>query len=92
MTTHVAVVFTRYMMLSLESREANDSCSRGERFPFFTDEMSDIAWIQAFQLKLQMFKTMLSKNASLSDEKIYELMDGFMDAVPTLLKSRLQAA
>ena len=32
MTAHTAVVFTRYMMLSLESRESNDNRSLGEIF------------------------------------------------------------
>ena len=41
MTAHTAVVFTRYMMLSLESRESNDNRSLGELFLYFSDEMSD---------------------------------------------------
>jgi len=45
MTAHTAVVFTRYMMLSLESRESNDERSLGELFLCFSDEMSDITWI-----------------------------------------------
>ena len=91
-TAHTAVVFTRYMMLSLESREANDERSLGELFLYFTDEMSDITWIQAFQLMLQMFRTLLADNTELSDEKISELADAFMDTLPSLLKSKLQAA
>lgn len=54
MTAHTAVVFTRYMMLSLENRESNDNRSLGELFLYFSDEMSDITWIQAFQMLLQM--------------------------------------
>ena len=92
MTAHTAVVFTRYMMLSLESLEANDNRSLGELFLYFTDEMSDITWIQAFQMLLQMFRTMLIDNSELSDEKISELVDAFMDAIPAVLRSRLQAA
>ena len=42
MTAHTAVVFTRYMMLSLESRETNDERSLGELFLYFSDEMADI--------------------------------------------------
>ena len=92
MTAHTAVVFTRYMLLSLESRESNDDRSLGELFLYFSDEMSDITWIQAFQMLLQMFRTMLTENTELSDDKIDELVDAFMNALPALLKIQLQAA
>jgi hypothetical protein len=92
MTAHTAVVFTRYMMLSLESRESNDDRSLGELFLYFTDEMSDITWIQAFQMLLQMFRTLLADNLDFADEKIDELMDSFMNAIPSLLRNSLQAA
>lgn len=92
MTAHTAIVFTRYMMLSLESRESNDTCSMGELFLYFSDEMSDITWIQAFQMLLQMFRTLLADHIDISNEKIDELVDAFMDAIPILLKSKLQAA
>ena len=91
MTAHTAVVFTRYMMLSLESRESNDNRSLGELFLYFSDEMSDITWIQAFQMLLQMFRTMLTENTELSDEKISELVDAFINALPIMLKTQLQA-
>ena len=91
MTAHTAVVFTRYMMLSLESRESKDERSLGELFLYFSDEMSDITWIQAFQLLLQMFKELLSDNLDVADDKIDELVDAFMDTIPALLKSKLQA-
>lgn len=92
MTSYTAIVFARYMMLSLEGRESNDERSLGGLFLYFTDEMADITWIQAFQIILQMFRTMLAENIELSDEKIEEMMDAFMAAIPPLLKSKLQAA
>ena len=66
--------------------------SLGELFLYFSDEMSDITWIQAFQMLLQMFRTMLSDNTELSEEKINDLVDTFMNTLPALLKSQLQAA
>ena len=92
MTAHTAVVFTRYMMLSLESREANDTRSLGEIFLYFTDEVSDITWIQAFQMLLQMFRNILVDELELSEEKLDELVDAFMNAIPTVLKLKLKAA
>ena len=92
MTAHTAVVFTRYMMLSVENRESNDERSLGELFLYFSDEMSDITWIQAFQLLLQMFRTLLADKLDIADDEITALVDAFMDAIPTLLKTKLQAA
>ena len=72
--------------------DENDNRSLGELFLYFSDEMSDITWIQAFQMMLQIFRTMLTENTELSDEKIEELVDAFMNALPALLKTQLQAA
>ena len=68
------------MMLSLESREANDERFLGEIILYFSDEMSDITWIQAYQMLLQMFRTVLTDTTGSSDEKIDELVEAFMDA------------
>ena len=92
MTAHTAVVFTRYMMLSLESRESKDERSLGELFLYFSDEMSDLTWIQAFQLLLEMFRELLADNLDIADDKINTLVDTFMETIPALLKSKLQAA
>lgn len=92
MTAHVAVVFTRYMMLSIENREAKDERSLGELFLYFSDELPDITWIEAFQLMIQMFKTLLRDNSELSEGKVCKLVDAFMNAIPSTLKERLQAA
>ena len=92
MTAHTAVAFTRYMMLSLESRESSDNRSLGELFLYFSDEMVDITWIQAFHMLLQMFRFILKDNTELTKEKINELVDAFMDTLPVLLKIQLPAA
>ena len=91
-TAHTAVVFTRYMMLSLESRESNDIRLLGELFVYISDEMSDITWLQALQMLLQLFRSTLSETAELTEEKINELVDNFLDTLPSLLKSQLCAA
>jgi hypothetical protein len=91
-TAHVAVVFTRYMMLSIENRETQDKRSLGELFLYFSDELPDITWIQAFQLIIEIFKTLLMDNSELSEEKVCKLVDAFMNEIPSALKARLQAA
>lgn len=91
MTAHAAVVFTRYMMLSVENRELQDERSLGELFLYFTDEMADITWIQAFQLRLQMFRELLSDICELSERKITEMVEAFMSALPAVLQKQLKA-
>lgn len=91
-TAHTAVVFTRYMMLSLENRESNDDRSLGELFFCFSDEMSDITWLQAFQLLFEMFGNLLSQHAELSDEKINEFLNAFISTLPDLIKKNLQVS
>ena len=41
---------------------------------------------------LQMFQTLLKDNTELSEDKISELVDVFMDTIPAILKTQLQAA
>lgn len=41
---------------------------------------------------LQLFSKMLTENTELSDEKISELVDAFINALPIMLKTQLQAA
>ena len=53
--------------------------------------MSDITWIQAFQMLLQMFRTTLTDKTELSDEKT-ELVEMFIDTLPNMLKTKLKAA
>lgn len=79
---------TAGIKLSLENREFNDNHSLGELFLYFSDEMSDITWIQAFQMLLQMFRTILYDTVELSEETIDELVDAFMSAIPTVLRYR----
>ena len=41
---------------------------------------------------LGMFRTMLANNTELSEDKIDELVDAFMNTLPPLMKTKLHAA
>lgn len=86
MTAHTAIVFTRYMMLSVENRIENDNRTLGEIFYLFTDELSDITWIQAFHLIMQIFINTISDKLSLTSQQLDQLLDAFMSALPKELK------
>lgn len=82
MTTHVAIVFTRYMMLAVENRQHTDNRTIGEIFFFLSDELSDITWIQAMHLLIQTFINTLNEKFSLAEEELNQLMDTFISALP----------
>lgn len=54
--------------------------------------MSNLTWIQAIQLLLQMFRTLLTDDLYITDDQFDALADAFMDTLPALLKSKLQAS
>jgi hypothetical protein len=90
MTAHVAIVFTRYMMLAIENRKETDQRTLGELFYLVTDEMSDITWIEAFHLLMQVFLDTITDKLSLTSEQLDQLMETFIAALPKELKSRFQ--
>ena len=90
MTAHVAVVFSRYMMLAVENRQEADLRTLGEIFYYVSDEMSDITWIQAFHLLMQVFLDTITDKLSLTSEQLDHLMEAFMSALPKELKTKLQ--
>lgn len=90
MTAHVAIVFTRYMMLAIENRQESDLRTLGELFYYISDEMSDITWIHAFHLLMQVFLDTITDKLSLTSEQLDQLMEAFMAALPKELKGRLQ--
>lgn len=90
MTAHTAVVFTRYMMLSVENRKESDIRTLGETFYFFADELSDITWIQAFHMIMKIFMNTISDKLSLTSEELDKLLDAFLAALPKELKGSLR--
>ena len=57
----------------------------------FSDEMPDITRIQSFRLLLQILKELLADSLGIADDKINVLVDTFVDVIPVLLKTKLQA-
>lgn len=50
LTAHVAIVFTRYLMIAMEQRRCEDDRTLGEIFFFFTDELADMTFGESFQI------------------------------------------
>lgn len=89
MNAHVAIVFTRYMMLAIENRNTTDNRTLGEIFYLISDELSDITWVEAFHMLMQIFMDTLSDKLLLTSEQLDKLMDSFLLALPNQFKGSL---
>lgn len=89
MNAHVAIVFTRYMMLAVENRQATDNRTLGEIFYLISDELSDISWIESFHMIIQLFMETISDKLSLTFEQLDKLMDSFLLSLPKQFKGSL---
>lgn len=91
MTAHVAVVFTRYMMLSIEQRRRNDQRSLGELFFHFCDELEDVSSEQALFLIIHAVLKTAKDKLFLTNQQLDELITSFIETLPQYIQNRLQA-
>lgn len=89
MVAHTTIVFCRYIMLALESRESKDPRTLGNLFYLCCDELRDISFSQAFNLILSLLKTTLKKYLAMTDGALQGLIHDFISSLPAFLKGRL---
>lgn len=90
MVAHTTIVFCRYIMLALESRESEDPKTLGNLFYLCFDELQDIRFEEALQTLLAMLKDGLSKVFTIPESILKEFINNFMASLPASLKGRLQ--
>lgn len=89
MVAHTTIVFTRYIMLSTQSRNNKDLRTIGGLFFNCCDELQDIQFFQAIQVILELLKNALQEKLSLTKEQINPFLDYFISTLPTYIKERL---
>ena len=57
LTAHVAIVFTRYMLLAMEPHQNEDQRTLGELFFFLVDEMTDITFSRSLCILMDAYFT-----------------------------------
>ena len=90
MVAHTTIVFCRYMMLSLESRNNQDPRTLGNLFYICCDEMQDISFTQAVLLILDLLKRSLIDLLFLTEQKVNEFLNHFCASLSVLFKKRLK--
>ena len=86
MTAHVAIVFTRYMMLAVEQRESVDERSLGELFLISTEELSDVTLTAAVELIIMEFAKQIEHADLMDSDKLAAMVADFMASLPNRIK------
>jgi hypothetical protein len=89
MFAHTSIVFARYLLLAMESRENEDQRSFGHLFYFCCDELEDIKFASAILLLIELFKSIAQEVLILTEEKFQELFDKFLSSLPKYIKGLL---
>ena len=84
-------IFQYLFLLIFSNRSMYINLITGRNTPDFAKDTA-YRFMKMIQINWIRFTTILSDNIELSDEKIDELANAFMDALPTMMKIRLQAA
>jgi len=89
MTAYVAIVFARYMMLSVENRIQVDARTLGELFYAVSDELLDITWVEAFRILMEQLVVTATDRFFLTEEELDALLEDFMSKLPEIFKRKV---
>ncbi len=89
MVAHTAIVFIRYIMLALESRNGEDPRTIGNLFYVCCDELQDISLVEALQRIFSLMEQFLEEQLQLADDQIRKLIDYLINNLPSFFKERL---
>lgn len=89
MVAHTTIVFIRYIMLALESRNGQDPRTIGNLFYECCDELRDISLTEALQMILSLLERFLEEHVRLSEAEIRKLLDYLINGLPSFFKERL---
>ena len=92
LTDHVSIVFTRYMLLSVEKRLNENDRTVGEHFFIMIDELQDITFNQSMAIIVQAFIDTVQEFLHLTDDQINSLFASFVSRLPANLRDSLHIA
>ena len=89
LTAHTAIVFLRYMLLSVEQRQNEDYRTLGELFFFLVDEMADITCYRSLAILMAVLMASLCETLILSNDQISGFILDFESRLPKYLQNAL---
>lgn len=92
LTAHVAMIFTRYMLMSVTKRDDEDERTLGELFYFMVDEVADITFSQSMKILLNAMLASVRFVFRASEEQITAFTNDFIIILPKYVQKPLLTA
>ena len=89
---HVAIVFTRYMLLSVAHRSNEDNKTICELFYVLLDEMDDITFSHSMRIIMEAMIEAVVEIFQISDAQLEQFTDCFISKLPRYMQECLKAA
>ena len=90
LTAHTVIVFTRYMLLSVQQRSEVDDRTLGDLFLAMVDELADISFAHSFDLIMAAMFECVRELFGASEEQITRLSDAMISKLPAYMQVCLQ--
>ena len=91
LTAHVAMVFTRYMLLAVSKRDNEDDRTLGELFYLMVSEVADITYHESMMIIVEAMLATVQEEFHITDEQIECFYNKFMSKLPESMQRLLQA-
>lgn len=91
LTAHVALVFTRYMLMSVAKRNDEDERTLGELFYFIVDEVADITFNQSMKILMEAMIASIKAVFQATEEQITRFTNDFISRLPEYMQKSLLA-
>lgn len=92
LTAHVAMVFTRYMLLAVSKRDNEDDRTLGELFYIMISEVADITYHESMQIIVEAMLATVQEEFHIADAQLEAFYAKFMSKLPEPMQHLLQAA
>lgn len=89
-TAHVALVFSRYMLLAVSKRDDEDERTMGELFYLMIAEVADITFEESMQIIVNAMLNTMREEFHVTDEQIESLYERFIFKLPAQMQRLLQ--
>lgn len=91
LTAHVAIVFVRYMFMSLAKRNDEDDRTLGELFYYMVDELADITFNHSLQIITEAMLASVKQIFHASEEQLEALTSEFINRLPEYMRKLLKS-